>query len=146
MTFKDVQHRITLSNRHRTALKRHAVTAEPYESCALLFGRDERVLDLFTTENVSAERTRFFTISAEELIAGYREAAGRGLEVVGIFHSHPTSEAYPSATDMRYMQSNPVVWIIYSGHTGEFRGYALDDDNDDNDGTVLEVLVESGPD
>ena len=36
------------------------------------------------------------------------------IEVIGIFHSHPNSDAFPSKTDKKFMQSNPVVWIIYS--------------------------------
>lgn len=48
------------------------------------------------------------------------------MQVVAIFHSHPNSEAYPSETDKKFMQSNPVVWIIYSGVTRDFKAYFLE--------------------
>jgi Predicted metal-dependent protease of the PAD1/JAB1 superfamily len=43
------------------------------------------------------------------------------MDVIGIFHSHPNSDAYPSNTDKKFMQSNPVVWIIYSGINKNFK-------------------------
>ena len=58
------------------------------------------------------------------------------MEVVGIFHSHPNSEAYPSSTDKKFMYSNPVVWVIYSGISNEFKAYVLESN-------VLEILIET---
>ena len=58
------------------------------------------------------------------------------MEVVGIFHSHPNSEAYPSNTDKKFMYSNPVVWVIYSGISNEFKAYVLESN-------VLEILIET---
>ena len=57
------------------------------------------------------------------------------MEVVGIFHSHPNSEAYPSNTDKKFMYSNPVVWVIYSGTSNDFKAYVLESD-------ILEILIE----
>ena len=56
----------------------------------------------------------------------YSIAEEKKLEVVGIFHSHPDSDAYPSNTDEKFMQSNPVVWIIYSGINKNFKAYVLE--------------------
>ena len=58
------------------------------------------------------------------------------MEIVGIFHSHPNSEAYPSNTDKKFMYSNPVVWVIYSGISNEFKAYVLESN-------VLEILIET---
>ena len=67
-----------------------------------------------------------FTISNDELIDAYKIAEEKKIDVIGIFHSHPNSEAYPSNTDKKFMQGNPVVWIIYSGVNEDFRGYTLE--------------------
>ncbi len=53
-------------------------------------------------------------------------AEEKNLDVIAIFHSHPSSDAIPSNTDRKFMETNPVVWIIYSGVTEEFRAYVLD--------------------
>ena len=50
------------------------------------------------------------------------------MEVIGIFHSHPNSDAFPSNTDKKFMQSNPIAWIIYSGINKNFRAFILESD------------------
>ena len=47
------------------------------------------------------------------------------MEIIGIFHSHPNSEAYPSNTDKKFMLSNPVVWMIYSNTNNNFKAFTL---------------------
>ena len=64
------------------------------------------MLDIFLTENID-ESPRNFTISNEQLIEGYNIAEQKKMVVIGIFHSHPNSDAFPSRTDKKFMQSNP---------------------------------------
>ena len=93
------------------------------------------VKEIFLTENIDKSPVNF-TISNEQLIKCYKTAEEKKMEVVGIFHSHPNSEAYPSDTDKKFMHSNPVVWIIYSGITNEFKAYVLESN-------IVEVLIET---
>jgi len=51
------------------------------------------------------------------------------MEVIGIFHSHPNSDAFPSSTDKKFMRSNPVAWVIYSGINKNFRAHVLESDS-----------------
>ena len=117
--------KIKLSQQDKKILSEFSENQKPNESCALLFGRDSTVMDLFLAENIEKSPVNF-TISNEQLIEGYRIAEEKKMEVIGIFHSHPDSEAYPSNTDEKFMQSNPVVWIIYSGINKNFRAYVLE--------------------
>ena len=80
---------------------------------------------MFLTENIEASPVNF-TISNKQLIEGYKIAEEKELEVVGIFHSHPNSDAFPSNTYEKFMQSNPVVWIIYSGINKNFKAFLLE--------------------
>ena len=110
-------------------MKSHADNKRPNESCALLFGKIEndivKVRDLFLAENIDDSPINF-TISNEELLKGYKIAEEKRLDVTAIFHSHPNSEAYPSSTDQKFMDTNPVVWIIYSNSSDEFKAYVLE--------------------
>ena len=119
--------RLTESQKHQ--LVEHADKFNPNESCALLFGKenDEKVTvdEIFFANNIE-ESPINFTISNEELLKGYKIAEEKNLEVVGIFHSHPNSEAIPSSTDKKFMHSNPVIWVIYSGENKNFRAYLLE--------------------
>jgi proteasome lid subunit RPN8/RPN11 len=120
---------ILLLHDHINILAKHAKEASPNESCAILFGKIEkdhfRVKDVFLTENIANSPINF-TISNDDLIKGYQEAEKRKLDVVGIFHSHPDSEAYPSMTDQKFMEINPVPWLIFSNKNEQFRAYVFE--------------------
>ena len=126
--------KIILKQSDKKILSQYSENQKPKESCALLFGKDNQVLDIFLTENIE-ESSVNFTISNEQLIEGYKIAEEKKMEVIGIFHSHPNSDAFPSNRDKKYMQSNPLVWIIYSGINKNFRAFILESDS-------VEILIE----
>lgn len=107
----------------------HSRNNLPNESCAILLGNIENgnhiVQEIFLTENIDMSPVKF-TISNEQLIKGYDLAENRRMSVIGIFHSHPCSPAYPSKTDKKFMQINPVVWMIHSGLLNEIRSFILE--------------------
>lgn len=126
--------KIILSDTDKKILSEYSENQKPNESCAILFGKNDKVLDLFLTENIEKSPLNF-TISNKQLIEAYNIAEEKEMEVIGIFHSHPDSDAYPSNTDKKFMQSNPVVWIIYSGINKNFRAYILESE-------IIEILIE----
>jgi len=118
---------IILSQSDKKILSEYSENQKPNESCAILFGKESQVSDLFLTENIEKSPVNF-TISNKQLIEGYKIAEEKKIEVIGIFHSHPNSDAFPSNTDKKFMQSNPVVWIIYSGINKNFKAFFLESD------------------
>jgi len=124
-----LQKSLVLLQNHIELLTDHAKRNIPNESCAILFGKIENenfiVKDVFLTKNIENSPVNF-TISNDELITAYGEAEKRKLEVVGIFHSHPDSNAYPSTTDKKYMEINPVPWVIFSNKNKEFKAYIFE--------------------
>ena len=120
---------IVLTQKEKDKLITHAIERQPNESCAMLLGEkiDDtwNVKEVFLTENIDKSQTNF-TISPEELLKGYKLAEKMHLELVGVFHSHPNSDATPSDTDKKFMQNNPVPWIIFSGVTSDLTAYLLD--------------------
>lgn len=120
---------LTITKNQKQVLIEHAKKHAPNESCALLFGKEDSgtytVKDVFLASN--ADRSPInFTIPNEELLRGYQEAESKNLDVIGIFHSHPHSRAVPSETDRKFMEVNPVVWVIFSNEFGVFEAYILD--------------------
>ena len=120
--------KIILKQSDKKILSQYSENQKPNEACAILFGKNNEVLDIFLTENIEKSPLNF-TISNEQLIEAYKIAEDKKIEVIGIFHSHPNSEAWPSNTDKKFMQSNPVVWIIYSGINKNFRAFVLESDS-----------------
>ncbi len=104
----------------------------PLESCALLLGEiNAKNLEIVVSDVIAVKNSDSspvsFSIAPDDLIEGYQMSESRNLQVVGIFHSHP-AEAFPSSIDKTYMKINPVVWVIYSTLTNEFRAYIFEDD------------------
>ena len=128
---------IKISESLRKNLELHANEQNPYESCAILLGnKDEEIwetTEIFLTENIEKSEINF-TVSNEQLLEGYKMAEEKGLDVVGIFHSHPKSLPSPSNTDIKFMKGNPIPWIIYSGLTKEMKAYLLDSE-------IIQILI-----
>ena len=128
---------IVLTQKEKDKLVTHAIERQPNESCAMLLGEKINnawnVKEVFLTENIDKSEINF-TISPEELLKGYQLAEKMHLELVGVFHSHPNSDATPSDTDKKFMQNNPVPWIIFSGVTNDLKAYLLDSD-------LVEILI-----
>ncbi len=67
-----------------------------------------------------ARRTRY-EIRADDLLAADRLARGAGLDLLGIYHSHPDHDAYFSETDLRH--SCPwYSFVVLSVREGRFHG------------------------
>ena len=102
----------------------------PNESCAFLLGKDVEnesvVVEVMPMRN-SVQSPISFSIEPEELLEAYGLAEKRGLQVIGIFHSHPGT-ASPSSTDKKFMEINPVVWLIYSTTDDQFNAFLSDDE------------------
>ena len=128
---------IKISESLRKNLELHANKQTPYEACAILLGnKDEKIweaTEIFLTENIEKSEINF-TVSNEQLLEGYKMAEEKGLDVVGIFHSHPKSLPSPSNTDIKFMKGNPIPWIIYSGLTKEMKAYLLDSE-------IIQILI-----
>ncbi len=120
---------LVITDSQKQVLVEHAKNHAPNESCALLFGKEKNheytVKEVFLTTNQDTSPINF-TISNEELLKGYKDAERKHLDVIGIFHSHPHSEAVPSLTDKKFMEINPVVWVIFSNKSQSLEAYILE--------------------
>jgi proteasome lid subunit RPN8/RPN11 len=121
---------LILTNEQRKLLSEESMS-NTNESCALLFGKKENdeliIEEVFLAENIEKSPVSF-TIANDQLIHGYKEAEDKGLDVIGIFHSHPNSEPYPSITDKKFMEINPVAWVIFSNVSKDFKAYMYESD------------------
>ena len=102
----------------------HARSTYPNECVGAMLGRvdgdQKEVLLAMRLENSTAgsQRARY-ELRPEDLLAADKEARRQGLDLVGIYHSHPDCGAYFSETDLR----NSCPWysfIVLSIQKGEF--------------------------
>ena len=118
---------IFLTAAQLTKLVEVAKDALPNESCAFLLGHNDRVAKILPMRNID-ESPITFSIEPTELIYAYNLAESKGMDVIAIFHSHP-AKAWPSSTDMKFMEINPVIWVIYSTTQNQLKAFVYDDDD-----------------
>lgn len=94
-----------------------AAKAHPLEACGLLLGHGGRVAEIRPCANVAPDPARHFEIDPQALIAALRHQRCGGQQVIGYYHSHPTGESLPSATDAAMAAHDGCVWAICGGET-----------------------------
>ncbi len=121
---------ITLTPLQIEELIKIAKDALPNECCAFLLGEhndDGKVAIILRMRNVD-ESPVSFSIDPTELLNAYTLAETKGMEITAIFHSHP-AKASPSSTDIKYMQINPVAWVIYSTTENQIRAFVYENED-----------------
>jgi proteasome lid subunit RPN8/RPN11 len=87
----------------RADLERWALADHPHETCGVLVGlRDDtatHVEHAVAVHNRASEPTERYDLDPGEFVAADAAARARGLDLVGIWHSHPDRPAEPSALD-----------------------------------------------
>lgn len=116
------------------AIDGHALKNFPRECCGLLLGKFEKnvieVKEVVEAENV-LDSPVAFEVDAELVFKVIKRVEKSGLELVGIYHSHPNIAAYVSSRDSEIMKLWPgVAWLIVSAareRVVERRAYILKD-------------------
>lgn len=122
---------IALSSDQLKELEQIARISLPNESCAFLLGDSQQqnnkvvIAEILPIKNVQASYISF-EIPPDELLKAYDYAEQKRLQIAGIFHSHP-APASPSRTDIRFMEINPVVWVIYSTTERRFAAWVFEE-------------------
>jgi len=122
----------------REQLIAHAMAQFPNESCGLLAGagsangsidgpvRAERFVPM---TNADASPVSYRLDPGEQFRA-FNELDDAGLELVGIYHSHTHSEAYPSETDRRlafYPEAHYLLLSLEDRENPVLRGFTIRD-------------------
>lgn len=115
---------------------------DPREACGLLIGRRAHgcveVVEVREARNLAADRAEArFELDPLDHLAAEEHAAARGLEVVGVWHSHPDAPARPSEEDRAGAWSgwSHAIVGLTGGRVAELRAWRL------LDGRFVEQVV-----
>lgn len=113
------------------AMISHAEAAYPKECCGVMLGVEQHVSEAVPLPNVyTGPQEDFFVMDPRDLSRADESARKRGLEVLGIFHSHPDCDAYFSKRDLEH--SCPwfsyVVLSVKNGRFDHANSYRPDED------------------
>jgi proteasome lid subunit RPN8/RPN11 len=106
------------------AMVAHAEKTFPNECCGAMLGRiqgeNKRVTEAVALDNAYAgEQGAMYQLRPEDLLAADKAAREKGLDLIGIYHSHPDADAYFSQTDLK----NSCPWysfVVLSVKRGRF--------------------------
>lgn len=108
---------LTLTPDVLAALREHARREHPLECCGLLAGRGTRATRAYAVANELASPVAFRT-EARDSLAAFRAMRAAGVELLAVYHSHPTSPAVPSATDLAENPYGEAVVCVILGADG----------------------------
>ncbi len=114
-----------------------AKSAAPVEACGILAGKDGRVEKFYEMTNVDNSNTHF-AMEPSEQFSVIKDARANGLELLAIYHSHPTTPARASEEDIRLALTPGATYVILSLEDADepvIKGFTIED------GTVTEVPV-----
>ena len=98
----------------KQGIEAHARRALPTECCGLLSGSNGVITDLHPLRNdADKPETRYFA-TPEDLFAAMRRIRDAEQRLLGIYHSHPRSPAYPSVSDVEMAFYPEAFYFIIS--------------------------------
>jgi [CysO sulfur-carrier protein]-S-L-cysteine hydrolase len=83
------------------------------ECCGLLVGTGGVIEEILPARNALASATAY-EIAPLELFGLFRRMRERGLDLLGIYHSHPTTDNSPSPTDIERAYYPDAAYFILS--------------------------------
>ena len=107
----------------------HARDEAPNECCGMIGGADGSATTVYRSINAEASPLRY-SLDASDQFRIMQEIEKRGEELVGIYHSHTGSAAYPSQTDVNLGAYPDAVYVIVSledPQNPEVRGFWIRD-------------------
>jgi len=118
----------------------HAQISEEQEICGLISKKDDEVKHCYPIRNTADDPVHFFHMDEKSQIDAMRDMREKDEALFAIYHSHPHSEAYPSATDIQQSQYPDAIYLIVSLNTKgvlDLRAYQLVD----QDVKTLELAI-----
>jgi proteasome lid subunit RPN8/RPN11 len=98
-----------------TEMVAHALDDLPNEACGLLAAApgSEKLERVYRCRNASAS-SRLYEVEPLDHLKADRDAESRGLEIVGVYHSHTHTSAYPSPTDVAQAPDPSWHYVVVS--------------------------------
>jgi [CysO sulfur-carrier protein]-S-L-cysteine hydrolase len=102
-----------LDKKYADEMLAHAVSEAPNECCGILAGINNNVVKLYRTTNTERSPSKY-KINSQEMFSIYKEISENRWELLGVYHSHVQTEAYPSSTDVKSALLPESIYFIIS--------------------------------
>lgn len=119
----------------------HCFDGLPLEACGLLGGDPEtgKASRCYPTRNDAAS-ARVYTVNGTDFLKADRDAEAQGMAIIGVFHSHTHTDAYPSPTDVAQAPDPTWHYVLVSLRdiAPVVRSYRIEDGKIAEEPVVLE--------
>ena len=95
------------------AIYAQAAEEAPVEACGYLAGKGEEVTKHYPMTNID-QSAKHFTLDPKEQFAVIKQVRIEGLDIIGVYHSHPATPARPSEEDIRLAYDPKISYVIAS--------------------------------
>ena len=107
----------------------HAREDIPDECCGMIGGNGDTATTVYRARNAESSPLRY-SLDAQDQFRIMKEMEECGEELIGIYHSHTASPAYPSQTDVNlatYPDAEYLIVSLQNGESPEVRGFRIRD-------------------
>jgi proteasome lid subunit RPN8/RPN11 len=114
---------LLIGKENYAALRAHGEETYPQECCGVLLGKAEdngnHVVEIVRAGNTRTDSAHNrYHIAPQELVKIQRQGRGKGLDIVGFYHSHPDHPAQWSPTDFAEAHWLGCSYVITSVEKG----------------------------
>jgi proteasome lid subunit RPN8/RPN11 len=106
--------RLTIQREILQEMAAQAARAPSRECCGLLAGKSGLIARILPAANAAGNPAVAYEIAPLELLRLTRAMRAENLELLGIYHSHPTGDNAPSPTDIERAYYPDVAYFILS--------------------------------
>lgn len=111
---------LTLTREQFDQITAHGLEGKPLEICGFLVGRSgpegKEVLEVVPVESDDKSALTYQMNPLQQMRAE-RDIRNRGLEIIGIYHTHPATEPYPSKTDVAQAHWGDTDELLFPGYS-----------------------------
>ena len=104
---------IRVASAVQEAMIAHALEERPFECCGLLAGSGGAITQSRRAKNAADLSGVRYEIDSRDFLRLNREIDDADLDLIGVYHSHPFTRAYPSVTDIGQAWEG-LVYVIVS--------------------------------
>jgi proteasome lid subunit RPN8/RPN11 len=117
----------------------HCKKGYPYEACGILAGEGNMVSKIYGMTNIEKSPVSYL-LDSKEQFSVMKDMRENSLSMVAIFHSHPSSLAYPSRTDVNLAFYEDAVYVIVSLIEGTpvVKGFSIKEGKIEEVGVVVD--------
>ncbi|MBI2333018.1 MAG: M67 family metallopeptidase [Chloroflexi bacterium] len=134
---------LKITNEILVGISKHIEAAYPEEGAGFLLGVDGEVCEILSLPNAREDEARHnrFLITPEDYLKAEMKAMELGVDLIGVFHSHPDCPNVPSEYDREWAQPffSYIISRVDQGKTVSHRSWKLIEDRTKYEEEEIEI-------